>query len=274
VRDRSSPLPIPETLDLEVDDLCFHYPLPPSYSPDNHYQGSVEEPGDVLVKVNFRLPQGKSIAVVGPSGAGKSTLINLLLRFWEYRQGRIVLDGEDLQMYDSYEIRDQAAVVAQDSYLFNTTVRENLLVAQPEASEDEMVKATKQARIHEFIESLPQGYDTYIGERGTRLSGGERQRLVLARAFLRDAPLLLFDEATAKLDAITESEVLHIIKRLVEGRSGLIVTHRLVGLETIDEIFVLREGAIVERGTHQRLMSRGGYYRKMWDLQHQELLEQ
>jgi len=275
VRDPVQPLPMPDTLDLEVDSLSFHYPPPISPIPSPLSLIPIQQSYvDVLSDVNFHLPAGKSSAIVGPSGAGKSTLTNLLLRFWEYHHGRVALGGEELNKYNSYELRDRIGVVAQDSYLFNATLRENLLVARPQASQEEIVIAAQQARIHEFIESLPDGYSTYVGERGLRLSGGERQRLVLARAFLKNAPLLLLDEATANLDAVTESQVIYSIKRLMADRSALIITHRLLGLEAVDEIIVLHEGAIVERGTHWDLLSRDGYYRGMWELQHQELLAQ
>jgi ATP-binding cassette subfamily C protein CydCD len=271
VQDPAQPMPIPDTLDLKVDSLSFHYPSPLSPIP---FQESLKDPHNVLSDVSFHLSPGKSLAIVGPSGAGKSTLASILLRFWEYHHGRIVLGGDELKKYNSYELRDRIGMVAQDSTLFNATLRENLLIARPQASQDEVVKAARQARIHDFIESLPDGYSTFIGERGLRLSGGERQRLILARAFLKNAPLLLLDEATANLDAITERQVLHTIKKLTQDRSALIITHRLLGLDAVDEIIVLHEGAIVERGTHRGLLSRDGNYRRMWDLQHQELLEQ
>jgi ABC-type multidrug transport system fused ATPase/permease subunit len=216
---------------------------------------------------------GKHLAVVGPSGAGKSTLANLLLRFWEYQEGQIHLGGWDLRSYSSEDVRRFIAVVSQSTYLFNTTVRENLLLARPNASHEEVVQAAQRAQIHEVIEALPQGYETWIGEQGLRLSGGERQRLAIARALLKEAPLLLLDEPTANLDALTERSLMETIFALMQGRSMILITHRLVGLEVMDEILVLSQGRILERGTHAELLEIGGLYRRMWDLQHQTLAE-
>jgi thiol reductant ABC exporter CydC subunit len=229
--------------------------------------------------VDFCLPQGGLLAVVGPSGAGKTTLIRLLLRFWEPTQGRILLGGRDLGTYPEEELRRLVAVISQQTYLFNTSVRENLLLARPEASEEEMVAAARRAQIHEFVQSLPQGYETWIGEQGQRLSGGQRQRLAIARAFLKDAPILLLDEPTANLDAVTERQVMDGLRPLLAGRTALLVTHRLaavgpvVGLESAGQILVMRAGRVVERGQHGDLMRQDGLYRRMWDLQHQILVD-
>jgi ATP-binding cassette subfamily C protein CydC len=162
------------------------------------------------------------------------------------------------------------AVVSQTTHLFNASVRENLLIARPKASQAELVRAAELAQIHDFIQSLPQGYDTWIGEQGLLLSGGERQRLAIARALLKDAPLLLLDEPTAHLDALTEWQVLEALGALMAGRSVLMITHRLVGMEMMDEILALNQGRIVERGTQTALLAQGGLYRRMWDLQHGE----
>jgi ABC-type multidrug transport system fused ATPase/permease subunit len=164
-------------------------------------------------------------------------------------------------------------VVSQNTYLFSATVRDNLRIARPQASQAEIVQAARRAQIHDFIETLPQGYDTWVGEQGLRLSGGERQRLAIARALLQDAPLLVLDEATANLDALTEREILRSIFDLVEGRSLLVITHRLVGLEAMDEILVMDQGRVVERGRQADLLQAGGLYRRMWDLQNQVLQE-
>ena len=163
-------------------------------------------------------------------------------------------------------------MVSQHTYLFNATVRENLLLARPDATEAEIVRAAQQAQIHEFVESLPNGYDTWIGEQGLRLSGGQRQRLAIARAMLKDAPILILDEPTANLDALTERQVMAALRSLMAGRTSLLVTHRLVGLESADEILVLQAGRIVERGRHHELVQMGGLYRRMWDLQRQALV--
>jgi ATP-binding cassette subfamily C protein CydCD len=224
-----------------------------------------------LQNISFNLESGKSIAVVGPSGAGKSTLVNLLLRFWEYSSGDIRLGGESLHGLEQDQVRARCAVVSQASYLFNTSVQENLRIARPSASQEEIEKAARQAHIHEFILSLPKGYQTYIGEQGLRLSGGERQRLAIARALLKEAPLLILDEPTANLDPLTEKQVLETLFEVMRGKTALLITHRLVGLENVDEILVMEHGQIVERGAQAELLERGGAFRRLWDLQNRIL---
>ncbi len=252
------PAPLPDRYSLRVENLRFSY-----------------EPGDApaLDGVSFDLSQGGQVAVVGPSGAGKSTLLHLLLRFWEAKQGQILLGDRELRRYDQEELRRMMAVVSQHTYLFHATVRENLLLARPGASETEIVRAARQAQIHDFVRSLPQGYDTWIGEQGLRLSGGQRQRLAIARAILKDPPILILDEPVANLDALTARELMAALQALMVGRTTLIVTHRLAGLEAAGEILVLRAGRIAERGQHHQLMEKSGVYRRMWDLQHQILAD-
>lgn len=227
----------------------------------------------VLDNVSFELSAGKRLAIVGESGAGKTTIVNLLLRFWDCTGGRIVIDGHDLSEYSPDDARKFFAVVAQPTHLFNATIRENLLLARPEATEAEMINAAKQAQIHDFITALPEGYDTRIGEQGLRLSGGERQRLAIARALLKDAPILIFDEPTANLDAVTEREVLRTIHHSTLNRTVLLITHRLVELDDFDEIIVLQAGRIVERGAPKGLLQSEGLYRKMCLLQNRILVE-
>jgi ATP-binding cassette subfamily C protein CydC len=223
--------------------------------------------------ISFSLPQGGSLAVVGPSGAGKSTIVNLLLRFWEYDGGQITLGGHELRAYRGEDLRGLMGVVSQHTHLFNATLRDNLLLARPEASQAVLERSARAAQIHDFVETLPEGYDTWIGEGGLKLSGGQRQRLAIARALLKDAPILILDEPTANLDSLTERAVMESVRALMPGRTTLIVTHRLAGLEAVDEILVLRAGRIVERGPHPDLMHMGGFYRRMWDVQHQVLAE-
>lgn len=223
-----------------------------------------------LADVSFTLDAGQRIAVVGGSGAGKSTLVNLLCRFWDTDMGRITLGGRDIREYDAEHLRARIAVVAQNTYLFNTTIRENLLIGRREAAEEELIAAARGARIHDFIQSLPQGYDTWVGEQGLRLSGGERQRIAIARALLKDAPILVLDEATANLDALTERDVLAAIHELMRGRTTLMITHRLSGLEIFDSVLVLQAGRLVEQGIYADLLRANGIYRRLYEVQRQE----
>ena len=224
-----------------------------------------------LDEVSFHLPAGGRLAVVGPSGAGKSTLINLLLRFWEYRDGRIIVGNRDLNSYSPQESRRLISVVSQRAHLFNATLRENLLIARPDATEEEMIRAARTAQLDPLVQSLPQGYDSYVGEQGLWLSGGERQRVAVARALLKDAPILLLDEATASLDTLTERELLAAVHALMDGRATLAITHRLDSLGADDEVLVLESGQVVECGRCSELLQRRGLFHRMWDAQHQLL---
>jgi ATP-binding cassette subfamily C protein CydC len=252
-------LEINSPISLQVTNLSFSYPtqLIPA-----------------LQEISFDVPAGKSIAIVGPSGAGKSTLANLLLRFWDYELGEITLGGTSLKAQNQDEVRKKIALVSQNSYFFNTSIRENLRLARRSATQEEMESAARAAQIHEFITSLPRGYDTLIGEQGLRLSGGERQRLAIARALLKDAPILIFDEPTANLDPLTEKDVLATLFETMLGKTSLLITHRLIGLENVDEILVMDGGQIVEKGTHEELLNHGGLYRHLWDLQNQILYDE
>ncbi len=252
VHEPPSPAPPPSDHSLLVENLSFRY------RPDEPL---------ALDGINLSLPPGGCLAVVGPSGAGKSTLVNLLLRFWEYETGRIVLGGRELRDYHPESLHRMMGVVAQETHLFNATLRENLLVARPDAAQSDLAQAIRQAQLEDFVQALPHGYDTWLGEGGLRLSGGERQRVAIARALLKNAPLLILDEATANLDPLTEREVMETIRRLMAGRSTLIITHRLVGLEKADEILVLQGGRVMERGRHYELLQTGEIYRHMWELQ-------
>jgi ATP-binding cassette subfamily C protein CydC len=217
-----------------------------------------------LEDVTFTIPASGRVALTGPSGAGKSTLVNLLLRFWDYHIGSIKIGGVELRELSQEDVRRAISVVSQSTYLFNATVRENLLLARPQASEQELIEAARRAQIHHVICSFPDGYDTWIGERGLQLSGGERQRLAVARAILKDAPILVLDEPTANLDSTAESEIMKQLQNLMQSRTTLLVTHRLFGLRTMDQILVLQNGRLTERGTHQELVSTDGLYARMW----------
>ena len=270
VKDSATPIQFkykPDKLEMDVRNLCFRYPVD-----TNSVQHGDQNPY-VLENISFSLQPGNRLAVVGTSGAGKTTLINILLRFWEFEEGKIFLGGNDIRLYNQNEVRRIIGVVSQHTYLFNATIRENLLIAKPDAKDSELIRAAKKAQIHKFVQSLPNGYDTWIGEQGYLLSGGERQRLAIARALLKNAPLLILDEATANLDAVTEQEVLGAIQDLMKERTTLLITHRLTKLETMDEILVLDKGIIVERGSHQDLMQRGKMYHHMWNLQHKVIAE-
>ncbi|MGE5576320.1 MAG: thiol reductant ABC exporter subunit CydC [Syntrophothermus sp.] len=256
VQDPASPSPVTKGFALEVNGLRFRY------RPDCPW---------ALDGLGFMLPEGGRMAVVGSSGAGKSTLVNLLLRFWDYEEGSIRLGEHELKSYRQEDLRQLISMVPQQTHLFNATIRENLLLARPGASEMEIIQAARNAQIHDFIQTLPQGYETCVGESGLKLSGGQRRRLAIARALLKNAPILILDEPTAGLDAVNEREVMKAVYRLMEGRSTLVITHRLAGLEIMDEILVLEAGRVVERGRQEELLRRDGLYRKMYDLQRQML---
>jgi ATP-binding cassette subfamily C protein CydC len=228
----------------------------------------------VLQNLSFTLPAGKSVAIVGPSGAGKSTIANLLLRFWDYEVGDITLGGRSLKDLSPDEVRKQIALVSQNSYFFNTSIRENLRLARRSANQDQIDAVARGAQIQDFIASLPRGYDTLIGEQGLRLSGGERQRLAIARALLKEAPILILDEPTANLDPQTERQVLDTLFQVMQDKTSLLITHRLVGLEHFDEILVMDNGRITERGTHRELREHQGLYRRLWELQNQILSDE
>jgi subfamily B ATP-binding cassette protein MsbA len=231
-------------------------------------------PGEpVLQDVSFRVRRGSVVALVGPSGAGKSTLLDLLGRFYEVSAGRITVDGADLREFSLRGLRGSLGIVSQETILFHDTVRANIAYGSPGASQEGIERAARAAYAHEFIVQLPQGYDTLVGERGTQLSGGQRQRLAIARAILRDPPILVFDEATSALDTESERVVQRAIERLLEGRTVFVIAHRLSTIQRAEQILVLDGGRIVERGTHQSLLLAGGLYRRLYELQFADLAE-
>jgi thiol reductant ABC exporter CydC subunit len=231
-----------------------------------HFRYSAEEK-EVLRGIDFTITPGKHIAVVGESGAGKSSILQALLKLRPYQDGSILLFGSELSQLSESCVREQFAVVSQDTYLFNTTIAENLRLGKPDATMAELEAAAWSAQLHDWIVKLPEGYETIVGEWGTRLSGGERQRLSLARALLKQAPIVVFDEPTTGLDTLTEKAFLASARTLLQERAVIWITHRLIGLEAIDEILVLREGMIIERGKHQALLDEKGYYSQLYQLQ-------
>ncbi len=254
VIDTPSPFPTPKGFGLKIEHLSFAYNV-----------------GDnpALTNISFSVPPQSRLAIVGPSGAGKSTLVNLLLRFWDYHQGEIWLGGHELRQYRLDDLRTMMSVVSQRTHLFTGTIRDNLRLAQPDASDETIIQAARQAQIHQFIQSLPQGYNTWVGEQGVRLSGGERQRLAIARALLKNAPILILDEPTSNLDPVVEREIMQTIHTLMAERTTLLITHRLTGMDAVDQILVLKNGRIVEAGKHHTLLAKQGLYHQLWTLQHQ-----
>jgi len=221
----------------------------------------------VLRDFSLEIQPGEVVALVGTSGAGKTTLINLLLRFYTPTAGRVLLDGVPLETLDVQALRGQISLVSQEPFLFSTTVRDNILYGNPEAEYSQVEQAAKNANIHDFIISLPQGYETLVGQRGVALSGGQRQRISLARAFLKDSPVLLLDEATTSVDSEAEALIQDALEQLTVGRTTLIIAHRLSSLHRAQRIIILENGRITEEGTHQSLLARPSLYRKLYDLQ-------
>jgi len=221
----------------------------------------------ILREVEVVARAGETVAFVGPSGAGKTTLVHLIPRFYEVESGAITIDGTDIRDVTLRSLRGQIALVGQDTFLFNTTVRDNIAYGRPGASETEVVAAAQAANAHTFVEALPEGYDTVVGEQGVRLSGGQKQRLSIARAILKDAPILILDEATSSLDTESESLVQEALTHLMEGRTTFVIAHRLSTVQSADRIYVLEAGRIVEAGSHAELLERGGLYHRLYDIQ-------
>ncbi|MDD3974453.1 MAG: thiol reductant ABC exporter subunit CydC, partial [Methanothrix soehngenii] len=221
----------------------------------------------ILSSISLEIPAGSTVALVGTSGAGKSTVINLMLRFWDPEAGRILLGGSDLRCYPMMQLRRLFSVVSQDVFLFSDSIRENIRLGRAEASDAEVEEVASRARIHDFIITLPQGYDTLVGERGVRLSGGERQRIAIARALLKGAPILVLDEATSSLDAENERAIKEALMERREGRTTIMIAHRLSTVVDADWIFVINGGRVVEQGRHEDLIARKGRYARLVEAQ-------
>jgi ABC-type multidrug transport system fused ATPase/permease subunit len=234
------------------------------------YQGG--EP--VLQNVSLRAQPGEMIALVGPTGAGKSTLVSLLPAFYEHTAGTITIDGQDTRDISLGSLRDHISVVSQEPFLFNGTLRENILYGRLTASVEEMIAAARAANCHDFISRLPDGYDSHVGERGIKLSVGEKQRVSIARALLKDAPILVLDEATASVDTATEKLIQEALERLMSGRTSFVIAHRLSTIRTANQILVLRRGEVVERGTHDELVAAGGLYARLARIQNTTFIEE
>jgi ABC-type multidrug transport system fused ATPase/permease subunit len=259
---------------VSITDAEAAVPLPPLTREIRleHVTFGYASPRAVLVDVTLTIPAGRHIAIVGPSGSGKSTLVNLLLRFWDVGEGAILADGQDIRGVSLESLRGQIGVVFQDTFVFDTTVRENIGIGRLGASDEEVVATAKAAQLDSYVDSLPAGYDTVLGERGVRMSGGQRQRLAIARALLRDPRILILDEATSALDAQTESEILESLMRLASGRTTISVTHRLSLAALADHIFVLDQGRLVEEGPHGELVKAGGLYQRLYQEQMRHVL--
>ena len=228
-----------------------------------NYQGRV----DTLKGISFEAPAGQTIAIVGPTGAGKTTLASLIPRFYDLQDGRILLDGVDLKTLTIKSLRQQISLVLQEPLLFSTTIEENIRYGRLTATKEEIVEAAKAANAHEFIMALPKRYQTEVGERGAQISGGERQRIGIARALLKDAPILILDEPTSSIDSKTEVVILDALDRLMVGRTTFLIAHRLSTLRGVDHILVLHHGELVEQGTHEELLKLDGTYRQLYDIQ-------
>ena len=232
-----------------------------------HVEFSYDESKKILKDISFTLNAGKSIAIVGPSGSAKSTIVNLIPRLYDVDSGSVTFDGIDVRKLDLRFLRDKVGVVSQETYLFNGTIRDNLLYAKPDAAEEDMVEALKKANIWDFVESQEKGLDTEVGNRGLKLSGGEKQRISIARIILKDPVIFIFDEATSALDSISEKKIQDAIDPIIKSKTSILIAHRLSTILAADEILVVKDGTIAERGTHKELLNKEGIYRELYETQ-------
>ena len=239
----------------------------------DHVDFSYDPERQILKDVSFNLKSGHSIAIVGPSGSGKSTIINLIPRLYDVGAGSVKFDGIDVRKLDLGYLRQNVGIVSQETYLFNGTIRENLLYAKPDATEEELIEACKKANIYDFVEKQEKGLDSMVGNRGLKLSGGEKQRISIARVLLKDPALLIFDEATSALDSISESRIQEAIDPIIASRTSILIAHRLSTILAADEILVVKDGQIVERGVHSELVKRGGTYTELYETQFRKALD-
>ena len=263
--DMPNPIKSPENgrkPDVTDADIVYEH-VAFSYDPDK----------PLLTDIDFTVPGGKMYAIVGPSGSGKSTVVNLIPRLYDVLGGRVTVAGVDVRDFDLRYLRGQIGVVTQDSYLFNGTIRENLLYAKEDATQEELDAACYIANLSEFIAAQPDGYETVVGNRGLKLSGGEKQRLSIARVILKDPKILILDEATSALDSITENAIQEALEALMDGRTSIVIAHRLSTILKADRILVVKDGVIAESGTHEELLEKGGTYRELYETQFRKILE-
>ncbi|GIM44766.1 hypothetical protein DNHGIG_03150 [Collibacillus ludicampi] len=233
---------------IVFDHVCFHY----------------QEEREILHDISLTIEPGQVVALVGPSGSGKTTLSGLIPRFYDVSKGRVLIDGHDVRDVSLRSLSDHIGLVTQETFLFHATIRENLLYGNPHASEEEMIAAAKAASIHELIMSLPEGYETVVGERGYKLSGGEKQRIAIARVILKNPKILILDEATSALDSHSESLVQAALDELMKERTSIVIAHRLSTILSADQIFVIADGRVVEQGTHHELLANNGLYAELY----------
>ena len=251
IKERENPVVIKDfTTAITLNNVTFAY---------------AEQP--VLTNFSLEVPKGKTVALVGQSGSGKSTIANLITRFYDVNEGAILIDGVDVKDMQTASLRKLIGVVSQDSILFNDTIKNNLLIGKPDATDEELITAAKIANAYEFINDLPEGFDTNIGDAGSKLSGGQKQRLSIARAVLKNPPIMVLDEATSALDTESERLVQNALENMMKHRTSIVIAHRLSTIQNADLIVVMQKGRIVEQGTHTELIQKNGMYKRLVEMQ-------